>query len=114
LSAACSRAARWREEGTEKKTLLDALHGALVAGDAAKLIRFGARQCNARPDGNITLAELDLSDLPTYGGPAPNDTLGIYSWDETRLLIRADDGSWQLIKRTMLGATQGNAWGYRI
>lgn len=28
----------------------------------------------------------DVTSLPTYGGEEPYDTLGIYSWDETRLL----------------------------
>jgi hypothetical protein len=29
----------------------------------------------------------DLADLPTFGGRKPTDTAGIYSWDETRLLL---------------------------
>lgn len=30
--------------------------------------------------------DLDLSDLPTFGGEAPSDTLGVYSWDEHYIL----------------------------
>lgn len=30
---------------------------------------------------------LDWTDLPTYGGEEPSDTSGVWSWDETRLLV---------------------------
>jgi hypothetical protein len=29
---------------------------------------------------------VDLSELPTYGGPTPNDTSEVFSWDDTRFL----------------------------
>lgn len=29
---------------------------------------------------------VDIADLPTFGGPAPADTLGIWSWDADSLL----------------------------
>ena len=36
---------------------------------------------------------LDWTSLPTFGGPEPDDTNGIWSWDESRLIIGlcADD-----------------------
>ena len=40
----------------------------------------------------------DLSELPTFGGPYPADTSGIYSWDPTRLLV-ADGSAWELVER---------------
>ena len=30
---------------------------------------------------------IDFSSLPTFGGTEPVDTLGVWSWDETSLLI---------------------------
>lgn len=30
---------------------------------------------------------IDMSSLPTFGGAEPDDTGGIWSWDETRLLV---------------------------
>lgn len=51
-------------------TTLDELAIALV--DAA---RIGA-------DANI-----DYSELPTFGGDAPSDTLGVWSWDAESLLV---------------------------
>jgi hypothetical protein len=33
--------------------------------------------------------DLYLTDLPTFGGPEPADTRGIWSWDEGRLLVGA-------------------------
>ena len=35
----------------------------------------------------------DWTGLPTFGGEAPDDTRGIWSWDETRLIVGtcADD-----------------------
>lgn len=37
-------------------------------------------------------------DLPTFGGPTPADTLGIFSWDETRYLVQGS-GGWELVLR---------------
>jgi hypothetical protein len=39
------------------------------------------------------LDDLDWSSLPTFGGEEPADTVKIWSWDETRLLVGtcADD-----------------------
>lgn len=41
--------------------------------------------------------DADLSDLPTFGGEEPSDTMGIFSWDEGRLLI--GEGGWKLVSR---------------
>lgn len=30
---------------------------------------------------------LDWTSLPTFGGEAPSDTEGVWSWDEDRLLV---------------------------
>jgi len=31
--------------------------------------------------------EIDMTNLPTFGGKEPTDTTGIWSWDQTRLLV---------------------------
>lgn len=36
-----------------------------------------------------TCGDLDWTWLPTFGGEEPRDTSGIWSWDETRLLLGA-------------------------
>ena len=37
--------------------------------------------------GALSQRDADWSDLPSYGGATPENTLGIWSWDETRLLV---------------------------
>lgn len=34
-----------------------------------------------------TCGDLDWTTLPTFGGVEPRDTSGVWSWDETRLLV---------------------------
>ena len=42
----------------------------------------------------------DLTDLPTFGGPEPTNTYGIWSWDTDRLLVFAGNGRrFELIRR---------------
>ena len=31
--------------------------------------------------------ELDMTSLPTFGGTEPSDTTGVWSWDETRMMV---------------------------
>jgi hypothetical protein len=31
--------------------------------------------------------EVDMTSLPTFGGREPSDTAGVWSWDETRLIV---------------------------
>lgn len=44
------------------------------------------------------LHENDLCALPTFGGDEPEDTQGIYSWDEDSFLV-FEDQEWQIIDR---------------
>lgn len=39
----------------------------------------------------------ELTDLPTFGGE-PVDRLGVFSWDETSLLIQ-DETGWEIVQR---------------
>ncbi|WP_026332133.1 hypothetical protein [Thioalkalivibrio sp. ALE16] len=44
--------------------------------------------------------ERGLVDLPNYGGDEPEDTQGIWSWDETRLLIgEGGPDEWEVVTR---------------
>jgi hypothetical protein len=57
----------------------------------------------ADADGTRDWAEnagIDLTSLPTFGGDEPDDTGGVWSWDENRLLV--GDGSfedWEIVSR---------------
>ena len=37
--------------------------------------------------GVLSQRDADWSDLPNYGGATPDDLSGVWSWDETRLLV---------------------------
>lgn len=37
--------------------------------------------------GALSGRDADWSDLPTYGGEVPSNCDGVWSWDETRLLV---------------------------
>jgi hypothetical protein len=45
------------------------------------------------------LDDLDYSSLPTFGGDEPFDTRGIWSWDETRLLVGTCTDDMKIIDR---------------
>jgi len=36
---------------------------------------------------------IEVAELPVYGGEAPASTIGVWSWDSTRLLV--GDSSWR-------------------
>ena len=42
---------------------------------------------DAEDEAAHALEQLLHPDLPTFGGPEPDDTSGVWSWDETRLLV---------------------------
>ena len=44
-------------------------------------------------------ADPDWSSLPTFGGPPPADPRGVWSWDETHLLVGPRPGTLKLIPR---------------
>ena len=46
----------------------------------------------------LTLGEIyDLTSLPIYGDLNPEDTSGIWSWDDSRVLLYDGDGRWSII-----------------
>ena len=48
-------------------------------------------------DGQDSMAQIDHSSLPTFGGAEPEDTSSIYSWDADRLLVGGD--RWEIVTR---------------
>lgn len=40
---------------------------------------------------------IDYAGLPTFGGEAPDDTAGVWSWDAERILVGA--GDWEIVAR---------------
>lgn len=50
-------------------------------------------------DGRTLEESIDLADLPTFGGDEPEDTRGIYSYNDTHFLVPADDGGFELEDR---------------
>lgn len=45
-----------------------------------------------------TKYELDLCNLPKFGGNEPDDTAGIWSWDKNRLLI-GESANFKIVSR---------------
>ncbi len=41
---------------------------------------------------------IDLSNLPVFGGEEPDDTEGVYSWDEENVMIPGNSG-WEIVSR---------------
>ena len=41
--------------------------------------------------------DIDLTELPTFGGTEPDDTQGIFSWDAKNLLV--EDAGWSIVPR---------------
>jgi hypothetical protein len=44
-------------------------------------------------------SERQMTKLPTYGGPEPRDTAGVWSWDATRLLVGTCSEDFRLVPR---------------
>jgi len=58
----------------------------------------------AASDAGVDTGAYDVTSLPLFVGPVPEDGIGIYSWDETRYLTCGDygtrsDGGWCLVPR---------------
>ena len=45
------------------------------------------------------VSDTDMSDLPTFGGDTPSDTMGIWSWDQDRLLIGTCADDYEIVER---------------
>lgn len=73
------------------------------------LSQLAALLNNSRDD--IRSGIIDLSSLPTFGGPPPGDTLEIYSWDSSSVLFFNElDNCWDVILRSDARAR----WGWSV
>jgi hypothetical protein len=41
----------------------------------------------------------DFTSLPTFGGSQPDDTQGVWSWDETRLIVGSCADDFEIVER---------------
>jgi hypothetical protein len=78
-------------------TSLDELCEAI--NQAVEEVGPGAEQVGIHWTGTCGMRENDLSSLPTFGGPEPDTTCGIFSWDSTRLMVPGNGGHFELIQR---------------
>jgi hypothetical protein len=60
---------------------LDKLYAAIKAGDLDDM------------------PEWQWTELPTFGGEEPADTWGVWSWDETRLMVGTHKGDFEIVPR---------------
>ena len=51
-------------------------------------------------DGAPMNHELDMTSLPTFGGTEPADTTGVWSWDETRMIVGDGSADLEIVERT--------------
>jgi hypothetical protein len=83
----------WAKKIDESETLMELLDNLNEAESAL------ADEAEQRGIDWTDIAQIDTSSLPTFGGPEPSDTFGIYSWDEDSYLVLANDGSWTIVDR---------------
>lgn len=82
-------------------TTLPQLRDVLLAIEAeiteARRIANGTEAEYSASQDRIDL-RVNVEDLPTFGGEAPADTRGVWSWDEAGLLV-GDGGDWRILPR---------------
>jgi len=44
-------------------------------------------------------ADLDISDLPTFGGAEPADTSCVFSWDAERMIVGDNGTDLEIVRR---------------
>lgn len=89
-------ASTWMQEDPRVETLAEAIEDASNLDDLAEALNSLA---GIDPDLREAVEdEIDMTSLPTFGGPEPDDTLGVWSWDETRLLV-GDSQPFEIVPR---------------
>jgi hypothetical protein len=64
---------------------------------ATTLIELRDALINAEKE---SIIDTDTTALPVFGGPEPANTMGIFSWDKTSLLVQSHDtAGWEIISR---------------
>lgn len=81
------------------------LHSDTLAALAVELNTLAAL---AAAEGHRLDEVIDTTSLPVFGGPEPDSTDGIYSWDEVGFLVssnpRTGADEWTVVPRWDLGA----------
>ena len=78
------------EENQPLDSLSDLLHALRMGADEV-IVMSG--ECSEQYPG-------DMDDLPTFGGATPEDTDGVWSWDETHLLVGTCSDDYEIVART--------------
>ena len=55
------------------------------------------------PGAPMAGGELDWTSLPVFGGPEPDNTIEVWSWDAQRLLVGTHQGDLEIVERTEWG-----------
>lgn len=45
---------------------------------------------------------IDMADLPVFGGPEPENTMGVWSWDAERLIVGTCSSDFEIVSRDWL------------
>jgi hypothetical protein len=75
------------EEDTMTFRALDELYEAMISGNSACQDKWGDWRTN----------------LPTFGGPEPEDTAGYWSWDRGRVIVGTCDDDLRILPREAAG-----------
>ena len=51
---------------------------------------------------NEDTTDIDMSDLPTFGGSTPNTTECVWSWDNEKILIGECSDDFQIVDRSFI------------
>ena len=51
---------------------------------------------------NEDTTDIDMSDLPTFGGSTPNTTECVWSWDDNNIIIGECAEDYQIVSRDFL------------
>ena len=79
---------------------LDELIAGLRAFETAcKNNASAEEECEALDQENEMRVRVDMTGLPTFGGEAPADTSGVWSWSASRLLVGACISEMQIVAR---------------
>ena len=108
--ADCLRSLEWATDGTREATLGGVIANEGAAAEAEMYLATRIVQSaeslddllDAWRDGNCAIFEapgVPRADLPTYGGEAPDETTGVWSWDAARVLITYDGGEPCIVSR---------------
>ena len=75
------------------ETVREAIRSATTLRDLTEALRATRRLAPEDQD------QIDWSDLPNFGGPAPVNTAGVWSWDNGHLLVGTCADDLEIVER---------------